>query len=245
MLALGETCNNQPPATIVEDSEVFQNLLTFIYPDKPSTVFETLDELLPVLDAAAKYEMGAITDALARQLMSKLPMNQRHQEALLYDDPLRVYVKAKQLGLAGLASAAADASLNVNIYTTPVDIHRYDNMPASWLWQLLEMRQKRVNWWSTRIQTYLVANMDNQYNTITSSRAMTFRSVACNCGHNDISSQRPVPETTRERIKSYPCARAVREIDFAVELKCLRCGAAANGKFTQLCELYEAEFGTF
>ena len=265
MLALGENCGDQTPGmrwtvtfcrirelicglvTITEDSETFLELLSFIYPDKTPTIFSDLDALLPVLDAAAKYEMTAVTNALARQLMSEQPDQGKHQKALVYTDPLRVYAKAKQFELVDLANAAANASLNINIYTTPRNIYEYSDMPASWLWKLLEMRQKRVKWWSHKLKDVPIGDMSSNYSYVGNySHQLHFLRVStCTCNPEPSSNFMVIPDTIKEKIRSHPCAKAVRRIDFAVELKCLRCGAAMNGSFKRLCEAYEAEFGTF
>jgi len=65
---------------------------------------------MPVLDAAAKYDMKGVVEALSSQLM-KGTMG----DALMYQDPLWVYCKAKQLDLADLAKAAANATLTIDI----------------------------------------------------------------------------------------------------------------------------------
>ena len=267
MLALGKNCGDQTPGmrwtvvscwirelicglvTITEDSKTFRDLLSFIYLYKTPTVLSNLDALLPVLDAAAKYEMTGVTNALARPLMSKQPDQGKHQKALVYRDPLRVYAKAKQVELVDLANAAANASLNISIYTTPAGIHEYGNMLASWLWEQLDMREKRVKWWSDKLTNFKlpIACMSGGYSYVgNQSQQLYFGQISdSNYGHTTSSDFMVIPDTTKEKFKSYPCAKAVRRIDFAVELKCLRCGAAVNGHFKGLCETYGAIFGAF
>ena len=235
--------------TIAEDSTIFQDLLTFVYPDETPTVFSDLDALMPVLEAAAKYDMKAVTNALAGQLMSKRIDQGRHREALIYTDPLRVYAKAKQIGLVDLANAAANASLNINVYAVPAGIHEYGNMPASWLWELLDVREKRVQWWLTKLVNtqHPIACISGAYYYVgaNSMHSIIGRVSSCNCGHNTSSDFRVIPDAIKDKIRSYPCARAVRKIDFCMELKCLRCGAALNASFKKLCDEYETAFGTF
>ena len=96
--------------SVTEDSILFHDVLSFIYPDKCPTVFTALTSLIPVLDAAAKYDMKGIVAALSSQLMKGTT-----GEAIMYQDPLWVYSKAKQLGLAELAKVAANATLTIDL----------------------------------------------------------------------------------------------------------------------------------
>ena len=121
---------------MTENSVVFRDLLSFIYPDKIPTVFPTLHALVPVLDAAYKYEMKGVMGALSTQLIST-------GCGLMQQSPLWVYAKAKHLGLDEVASAAANATLDIDITIQPRDNPDIANMPASWLWDLLALRRKR------------------------------------------------------------------------------------------------------
>ena len=232
--------------TITEDSRIFQDLLTFIYPDKTPTVFSNLDVLMSVLDAATKYDMKAVTNALAGQLMSKRLDQGRHQEALIYTDPLRVYAKAKEFELVDLANAAANASLNLNSYATSAVMHKFGNMPASWAWELLDIRERRIQWWLAKI-VHPIAFINSTYGYVGANglQCINGRASNSNCGHNTTTDFRVIPVAIKEKIRSCPCAKAVRGIDFCVELKCLRCGAALNASFKKLCDEYDKEFGTF
>ena len=131
------------PATITENSIVFQGLLSFIYPDKIPTVFPTLHALVPVLDAAYKYEMKGVMGALSTQLISRTSGEGKIGSGLMQQNPVWVYAKAKHLGLDEVASVAAKATLNIDITIQPRDNPDIANMPASWLWDLLALRPKQ------------------------------------------------------------------------------------------------------
>ena len=230
--------------TISEDSKTFQDLLSFMYPDKSSTLFTSLDALLPVLSAAFKCQMKAIVDALKAQIMSRSINGNIYREALLYDDPLRVYVKAKEFDLGDLVNAAANATLNIDIARAPDTCSDFASMPAMWLWQLLGIRMERADWLMRNCgDTFYIAGSDIQYDYM--DLRVSFLAIRCACGAGDASYKQVIPAPLLDKIKAYPCPRAIRKINFHVELKCLRCGAAATAHFNKICKDYEAAFGTF
>ena len=216
-----------------------------MYPDKSSTLFTSLDTFLPVLSAAFKYQMKAIVDALKAQIMSKSINENTYREALLYSDPLRVYVKAKEFDLGDLVNAAANATLNVDITCAPDTRSDLDSMPARWLWQLLDIRKERTNWLMGTCGSifYIAGSGSVQYDY--TGQGAFFSQFRCECGVGDRSPTREIPAPILDKIKANPCPRAIRKINFNVELKCLRCGAAATAHFNKICKDYEAVFGTF
>ena len=227
--------------SVSEDSRVFWDLLSFIYPDKASTVFASLDALLLVLGAAIKYKMKAVVDALQTQILSKMSNGQTFREALLYDDPLGVYVKAKEFDLGDLANAAANATLNIDISVVPEIGSDLARMPALWLWQLLDLRKQRGAWLLERYKVgFYIAYLDSQYRHC--HEGVIFGRYKCYGGED---SRRDLPASVLEMIEAYPCARAIRRIDFNLQLKCLRCGAAATAHFNKVCDEYERTFGIF
>ena len=234
-----------PTVSISEDSKTFQDLLSFIYPDKSSTLFTGLDALLPVLGAAIKYQMRVVVDALKAQIMFKSINGNTYREALLYDDPLRVYVKAKEFDLDDLVNAAANATLNIDITRAPDPCSDLTSMPATWLWQLLDIRKERTNWLMMNCGTqFYVAQMDPQYR-YGRYQPWYFPTSLCGCGVAQGGTTKEITGPLLDKIKAYPCPRAIRKIDFNVELKCLRCGAAAAVHFNRICKAYEVAFGTF
>jgi len=78
------------------------------------TIFTALTSLIPVLDAAAKYDMNGFIERLSAQLMEGVM-----GDALMYQDPLWVYTKANQLDLADLANAAANATPTIDLDEVP------------------------------------------------------------------------------------------------------------------------------
>jgi len=227
------------PVTITEGSTVFRALLSFIYPDSIPTIFTRLTSLMPVLDAAAKYDMKAIIHSLSLQLMRGTA-----GDTLLYEDPLWVYSKAKQLDLTDLARAAANATLTIDLGEAP---RRPDaaNVPASWILELVTLRTKHTQWWKTKCQESIpVANMNRQFQQI-SARDAFYGSYNCQCPQINYPYKIDPPKDVVMKIMERPCARSVREIDFHQIIKCLRCGAAAMGHYREICLLYEAEFGKF
>lgn len=244
MFALGAARNDQlTPVSISEDSETFQNLLSFIYPDKTSTIFTSPDVLLPVLSAAGKYQMKAVLDALQTQIMSKSISGKSCREALLYIDPLTFYVKAKEFNLDDLANAAANATLNINLGAVPDARSDLARVPAIWFWQLLNLRTGRSAWLLQKCGSeFAIAN--SKYTSHIKYGSL-YVPQACKCGQGPNQTSRGIPASLLDMVKANPCARAIRKIDFISVLQCLRCGTAASVHFSALCDEYEKEFGTF
>ncbi|KAI0829844.1 hypothetical protein BC628DRAFT_1073325 [Trametes gibbosa] len=81
---------------VTEDADTLDRLLRFCYP-VPRPVFKTLDEVLPVLDAAQKYEILVVA-ADARCVLEELSQN---------EPPTRVYAIACRYEFPALARKAA------------------------------------------------------------------------------------------------------------------------------------------
>ena len=58
---------------------------------------------------------------------------------MLYDDPLRILVKAKEFDLDDLANETAKATFNIYITVVPDTSSDLVRMPAIWLWQLFDL----------------------------------------------------------------------------------------------------------
>ena len=95
---------------------------------------------MPVLDAAAKYDMKGVVRSLSLQITKGMK-----GDPLLYQDPLWVYAKAKQLDLADLARAAANATLTSDLSEAPRR-PELANIPASWIFELVTLRTKHTCW---------------------------------------------------------------------------------------------------
>lgn len=225
-------------ATITENSKTFLDLLSFIYPDKRPTVFSNLDSAIQALDAAAKYAMIGVTGAISTQITSRMGTA---RDELLYQDPLRVYIKARRLDLSELADAAAKAILSININQVQDDTPELADMPASWLWTLIKLRAAQSQWWAEKCNDLIqVAEMRGDY-THSRSPHPYFGHVPCGC--RQVMGTRSVPNGLQQKIVTYPCVRAVRKIDFAKELACVRCGAAAAAHFKKICDEHERIHG--
>jgi len=201
-------------------------------------MFTGLTSLMPVLDAAAKYDMKAIIHSLSLQLTGGVT-----GDTLLYEDPLWVYSKAKQLGLTDLARAAANATLTIDLGEAPMR-PEVANVPASWILELVKLRTKHAQWWKTKCQQPIpIANMDSQYKP-TVTRSAFYCQTSCQCPTMNSACEIKPPTDIVMKIIERPCARSVHEIDFNQLIKCLRCGAAATAHYRKICLLYEKEFGS-
>ena len=229
---------NHRSVAITERSKTFQDLLSFIYPDKIPTIFSNLDLAIQVLDAAAKYSMHGVMGAISTQITARMGTT---RDELLYQDPLRVYIKAKRLDLNKLADVAAKAMLSININRIPDDTPESADMPVSWLWALTRLHDAQGQWWAEKCNNPIqVAGMHEDY-THSDSLSPYFGYVSCGC--RQVTETRSVPNGLQQKIVSYPCVRAVRKIDFAKELACLRCGAAAAAHFRKVCDEHERIYG--
>jgi len=239
MLTVGSGRGDRTLVTITEDSAIFRDLLSFIYPDKAPARFTTLTSLMPVLDAAAKYDMKGVAQSLGAQLMTGVT-----EDALLYQDPLWVYIKAKQLDLTDLAKAAANATLTIDLGEAPYK-PEVANAPASWILELLTLRSKHSQWWSAEArQPIRIARMNSNYQRDHTSAAV-YRQIACQCPQLGAADTIQPSTEAVLKINERPCAKSVRKIDFNRTFGCLRCGAAATAHYNQVCQVYEKNFGKF
>ena len=99
-----------PVVPFTEEAAVLETLLTYIYPIPDPTV-KTLDELVPVLDAARKYDLTVATDGLRKRLVDPVFLK-------MY--PLRVYAIASRFELEEEATLAAKATLSTGLHGLPL-----------------------------------------------------------------------------------------------------------------------------
>ncbi|OBZ70346.1 hypothetical protein A0H81_09769 [Grifola frondosa] len=104
------SCPDIPVIAVTESGATLEALLRFIYPvaDPP---IETLDQLSLVLNAARKYELDFVVEALRKLLVSP-----RYLRAW----PLRVYAIATRHDLEEEARIASTATLAINILDCPL-----------------------------------------------------------------------------------------------------------------------------
>ena len=167
------------------------------------------------------------------------------EDALMYQNPLWVYIKAKQLDLADLAKAAANATLTIDLGEAPRK-PEVANAPASWILELVTLRAKHSQWWSAQCRLAIrIASMSSDYGSAFSSD-MTYRQTICQC-RPQLGTTDTIPPSIEVvlKIMERPCAKSVRGIDFNRIIGCLRCGAAATAHYSKVCQLYEKKFGKF
>ena len=194
---------------------------------------------MPVLDAAAKYDMKGVVRTLSLQLTKGMM-----GDPLMYQDPLWVYAKAKQLDIAGLAKAAANATLTIDLGEAPRR-PEVANVPASWIFELVALRTKHIQWWRTRCQQPIpIAKMSDRYEPSSNSHGF-YRQIPCQCPQINLACTINPPTGVVMKIMERPCAKSVREIDFNRIMKCLRCGAAVSAHYSKICLHYETKFGGF
>ena len=196
---------------------------------------------MPVLDAAAKYGMDGVVEALSSQLMKGTT-----GDALMYQDPLWAYFKARQLDLADLAKAAANATLTIDIgQAAPIYRPEVANGSASWILELVSLRTEHSKWWAGWcLQEIPIARMNVEYE-LDSRATGYFRRTPCQCPQLQLTDTIKPPIGVVLKIMERPCAKSVREIDFNRLIGCLRCGAAAAAHYRNICLYYETQFGKF
>lgn len=114
MLSLPQPSHDNDESTPVipftETAAVLEILLNYIYP-VPDPVIETLDELVPALEAARKFDLTSATDSLRRRLVDPV---------FLKNTPLRVYAIASRFELDSEARIAAQATLSIGLHSLPL-----------------------------------------------------------------------------------------------------------------------------
>ncbi|KAK0230223.1 hypothetical protein IW262DRAFT_385730 [Armillaria fumosa] len=104
------TKDTLPIVDMVESPKVMFALLQFIYP-VPNPVISSLDELVPVLEAAKKLDVDVAIDSLRKQLVLS-----DHLE----NEPLRVYAIAARFDLQEELRIAAKHTLKKNVLDCPL-----------------------------------------------------------------------------------------------------------------------------
>ncbi|KAG6907320.1 hypothetical protein DXG01_009439 [Tephrocybe rancida] len=99
-----------PAVPVSETQSTLGTLLKFVYPTKDPHI-ESLDELVPVLCAAVKYDFTGVIDVLRKILVSP-----RFTKL----DPTRVYAIASRFELEDEACVAAKCTLNFQVLDAPL-----------------------------------------------------------------------------------------------------------------------------
>ncbi|TFY54459.1 hypothetical protein EVJ58_g8849 [Rhodofomes roseus] len=87
---------------VTESSVVWDHILRICHPGTASPAMIAPDHLWPLLEAAKKYEMTAVRETVATEMLTNRMLDQ---------EPLRVYALACGYGIEHVAVAAARASL--------------------------------------------------------------------------------------------------------------------------------------
>jgi hypothetical protein len=195
--------------------------------------------------------MAGVVNTLTEQVKSSRLKGNIIQRPLMYEDPLRVFATAKHLAIERLSLIAREATLTIDIHGTTRSTEA-STMLASWLWELEDTHRERRQWLKNRCGTTFYGNrLDSTYRycldpstrTPVSAPFELFSQPTCQCSGGRSRDNNTIPAKLLEKIEAFPCPRTIHEIDFHLELKCLRSGAAATAFFKRVCEDYEAKFG--
>ena len=238
---------------VPEDSETFECLLSFIYPDRMPLEFESLDIALSVLRAAVSYKMDRAIQEISRHLFDP-SCRTSCVKYFMAADPLRVYAVAKELGLEQLAKRSGALTLITDAYVAPLSQEAH-KMHTGTFMELLQMRRTRAHWLGDVLGeriTFPVFPVEYQDHQRTHDQALEdptvplgFYMCSCPCPENEFDGdgqQRYLPCRLKARILDYPSPSVIEDIDFCKELGCLRCGAAANIFFGAVCRRYRETF---
>ncbi|KAI0065809.1 hypothetical protein BV25DRAFT_1596956 [Artomyces pyxidatus] len=105
-----QSTSTLPTIPVAEDAPLLDMLLRFVYPI-PDPTITTLDELVPLMGVATKYEMDAVIGRLRHILMS---------ECFLTASPVRVFAIASRFELEAEARLASRHTLRVNVLDSPL-----------------------------------------------------------------------------------------------------------------------------
>ncbi|KAI0737701.1 hypothetical protein C8Q80DRAFT_1222748 [Daedaleopsis nitida] len=105
-----ESRDTLPIIPFTETAAVLEILLRYVYPVS-DPVIGTLDESVPALEAARKYDVTVAIDGLRRRLVAP---------EFLTASPLRVYAIASRYELEDEARTASHATLDVGLHDLPL-----------------------------------------------------------------------------------------------------------------------------
>ncbi|KAG5642529.1 hypothetical protein DXG03_002602 [Asterophora parasitica] len=122
-----------PVIPVSETHKTLGALLGFIYP-MPDPPLNSLDELVPVLGAAIKYDITGVIETLRKRLVSSL---------FVTVEPTRVYAIACRFDLEEEARIASKYTLNVNVLDAPLS-EDLKFITAYSYHRLLDLHRRRV-----------------------------------------------------------------------------------------------------
>ncbi|KAL0950274.1 hypothetical protein HGRIS_010254 [Hohenbuehelia grisea] len=121
-----------PVVQVSETHTTLDALLQFVYP-VPDPEIASLDELVPILAAASKYDLTAPISALRKILVTP---------QFVETEPTRVYAIACRYELAAEARLASSHTLNVNVLDCPLS-EDLKHISAYAYHQLLDLHRRR------------------------------------------------------------------------------------------------------
>ncbi|KIP06167.1 hypothetical protein PHLGIDRAFT_19522 [Phlebiopsis gigantea 11061_1 CR5-6] len=122
-----------PVVDVSESSQTLEYLLRYVYP-VPKPDVSSLDELVPVLEAASKYDFTVVIDHLRTVLVSP---------PFLASDPVRVYAIACRFDLDAEARLASRHTLTIDVLDGPL-IEDLKGITAYQYHQLLNLHRARA-----------------------------------------------------------------------------------------------------
>ncbi|RDB20048.1 hypothetical protein Hypma_012998 [Hypsizygus marmoreus] len=133
-LPQNETEQRSPSNILVtETRDTLHTLLEFVYPVE-NPVISSLDELVPILGAAIKYDFTAVIGSLRKLLVS--PQFAR-------GEPTRVYAIASRFDLEEEAQIASKYTLSINVLDAPLS-EDLKYITAFSYHRLLDLHRRRV-----------------------------------------------------------------------------------------------------
>ena len=125
---------HRPIIPMSESRPVIAALLQFIYPVEDPKI-DSLDELVPILAAAVKYDVTPVISTLGKILLSS---------PFVETEPTRVYAIASRFDMEEEAKIASKHTLNVNLLEAPLsDDLKY--ISAHSYIRLLSLHRRRVD----------------------------------------------------------------------------------------------------
>jgi BTB/POZ domain len=121
-----------PVLNVAESSAILDPLLRFLYP-LPDPEVSTLDALVPIMCAAVKYDMAAVTDRLRALLVSP---------TFLETAPVRVFAIASRFDLEEEAKLASKYTLRMRVLDVPLS-DDLRHISAYAYHQLLDLHRRR------------------------------------------------------------------------------------------------------
>jgi hypothetical protein len=153
-----------PPLKIEADAATLERLLSYIYPSRPSPSIEDVNVIASLFRVAKRYEMEGIMHQLRKTLLEIRIIRNTVIQPLYIKDPLAVLLIAYAFDCPDEGRFALRECLKGKLQSHILGAAEFD-IPAEVMAMLLRLREERLNWFSTKLESIQWPN-NNCYNCV-------------------------------------------------------------------------------